>query len=94
MNSPDPIPTDTIVPLHLRDNAYFYRRFVADVSFFFDDVLDTDLVRGSLEELIDFGEWRKLGARLRLRVSVYFATLSQNLANAAIGRWRARISHS
>ncbi|PLB45872.1 hypothetical protein P170DRAFT_478805 [Aspergillus steynii IBT 23096] len=67
MKPPKPVLTDTVIPLHLRDNALIYRNFIADVTFIFDDVLDADLVRNSLEDLIAFGEWRKLGARLRLR---------------------------
>lgn len=34
----------------------------------FDDVLDEAKLKGSLERLLEIGEWRQLGARIRLRV--------------------------
>lgn len=43
---------------------------ITNWSFRFSDVLDADMLRRSLEELISKGEnWAKLGGRFRLNVS-------------------------
>ncbi|TVY47294.1 Transcriptional regulator [Lachnellula occidentalis] len=63
---PAKVPTDTIIPLHSKDDTKSLRPFVLDFTLCFDDVLDAEKLRSSLERLMDIGDWRKLGARLRL----------------------------
>ncbi len=35
----------------------------------FDDVMDPENLRMSLSRLLEIGDWKKLGARLRMNVS-------------------------
>jgi hypothetical protein len=60
------VPGDTY-PLHLLDDTKFNRDCIS-WSMRFDDVLDAELLRDSLSELLDMGNWRKLGGRLRTKV--------------------------
>ncbi|TVY41307.1 Transcriptional regulator [Lachnellula subtilissima] len=63
---PAKVPTDTTIPLHSKDDTKSLRPFVLDFTLCFDDVLDAEKLRNSLERLMEIGDWRKLGARLRL----------------------------
>jgi hypothetical protein len=45
-----------------------YRAIVLDFSLRFDDVLDHEKLRLALVRLLEIGDWRKLGARLRRNV--------------------------
>jgi hypothetical protein len=59
---------DKIVPLHYFDDAPLWRAFNLYSLFVFDDVLDAEKLRSSLERLINKDGWWKLGARLRRNV--------------------------
>ena len=67
---PATVSTDTVIPLHSKDDTKSLRPFVLDYTLCFDDVLDPEKLRSSLARLMELGDWRKLGARLRLNVSV------------------------
>lgn len=60
------VPGDTF-PLHLLDDTKFNRDCIS-WSMRFNDVLDAEMLRDSLSELLDMGNWRKLGGRLRPKV--------------------------
>ncbi|TVY93515.1 Transcriptional regulator, partial [Lachnellula willkommii] len=66
---PAKVLTDTIIPLHSKDDTKSLRPFILDFTLCFDDVLDPEKLRSSLERLMEIGDWRKLGARLRLNDS-------------------------
>lgn len=70
--TPATVPTDEIIPLYFWDNQQYARGVVLDCTFRFDDVMDTEKICLALERLLEIGEWRKLGARLRLNVSKNF----------------------
>ncbi|KAF8848132.1 hypothetical protein BDZ45DRAFT_754153 [Acephala macrosclerotiorum] len=63
--SPAMVPTDTIIPLHFFDDTPLWRAFVLYSMFVFDDVLDAEKLRHSLDTLAQRDGWRKLGARMR-----------------------------
>ncbi|KAG9228570.1 hypothetical protein BJ875DRAFT_489737 [Amylocarpus encephaloides] len=63
---PDVVPTDTIIPLHSIDNRNIYRAVINDLTQCFSEVLDPEILRSSLDTLFGHGNWRKLGARLRI----------------------------
>ncbi|KKA21157.1 LysR family regulatory protein [Rasamsonia emersonii CBS 393.64] len=63
---PATVPTDTIIPCHYWDAQPIMRAYCMDLTFRFDDVLDTDKMRAALARLLEIGDWRKLGARIRL----------------------------
>ncbi|CAG8983623.1 hypothetical protein HYALB_00004645 [Hymenoscyphus albidus] len=69
---PVAIPSDTVVELGPTGDTRILRPMVIDFTLCFDEVLDPKRLRGSLEALFNHGNWRKLGARLRLNVRTYF----------------------
>jgi len=66
---PATFPTDTIIPMHSLDDASFNRSMVLDFTLRFDDVLDPEKLSAALVRLMELGNWRKLGARLRMNVN-------------------------
>ncbi|RYP60097.1 hypothetical protein DL769_008281 [Monosporascus sp. CRB-8-3] len=60
------VPTDKAIPLHKLDDQRVNRAIIMLFMMRFDDVLDPEKLRSSLEKLLSRGDWRKLGARLRL----------------------------
>jgi hypothetical protein len=65
---PATISTDTIIPLHSLDDTTINRAIVLDFTLRFDDVMDPEKLRAALVRLMELGNWRKLGARLRMNV--------------------------
>ncbi|KAL6692413.1 hypothetical protein J3F84DRAFT_108135 [Trichoderma pleuroticola] len=63
--APQPVPTDLIVPVGFFDDTIIFRTFVLYTLFIFDDVLDPESLRTSLERIVSRPGWNKLGARLR-----------------------------
>ncbi|KAI5864856.1 hypothetical protein GGS23DRAFT_466593 [Durotheca rogersii] len=66
IKTPMTIPSDTVIPLHFYDDTPVNRSVIVEFTMRFDDVLDADKLRTSLEKLLSRRDWRKLGARLRL----------------------------
>ena len=56
---------DTIVPFHLLDGHKSLQPFVADLTWRFDDVLDPQKLEAALTRLLEIGDWKKLGGRVR-----------------------------
>ena len=67
---PTKVPTDLVIPLRYFDDTPIFRAFILHTMFVFDDVLNPQKLRGSLEALIERDGWRKLGARLRRNVRI------------------------
>lgn len=65
---PPTVPTDEVIPLHILDGNRVVQAILLEFTYKFDDVLDVVKLRNSLNRLLEIGEWRKLGARLRLNV--------------------------
>ncbi|EFQ96993.1 LysR family regulatory protein [Nannizzia gypsea CBS 118893] len=63
--SPPTVPTDTIIPFHFWDDDHHTRGLSFDIAFRFDDILDHEKLRRALSRLLEIGDWRKLGARIR-----------------------------
>lgn len=63
------VPSDTVIPLHSMDDDDVFRSTVLELSHLFNDQLDVQKLHDALWKLIDRGNWKKLGARLRLNVS-------------------------
>ncbi|KAL9619778.1 MAG: hypothetical protein Q9160_005614 [Pyrenula sp. 1 TL-2023] len=61
-------PSDTIVPLNPSDDTAILRSVCLVILHRYDDVLDPEKLRYSLERLVDRDGWRKIGGRLRLNV--------------------------
>ncbi|KAK1246811.1 hypothetical protein MKX08_000613 [Trichoderma sp. CBMAI-0020] len=63
--APQRVPTDLVVPVGFFDDTIIFRTFVLYTLFVFDDVLDPERLRTSLERVVSRPGWNKLGARLR-----------------------------
>ncbi|KAF7590719.1 hypothetical protein BBP40_002510 [Aspergillus hancockii] len=63
---PEKVPTDTVIPLLIWDYQRHTRDSCLHFAFRFDDVLDPEALRRSLERLLQMEGWRRLGARLRM----------------------------
>lgn len=87
-SAPAIVPTDEIAPLHLFDDTATMRGFTLMWTFRFDEVLDADKLGNSLSQLFQMEGWRKLGGRIRLRVSngVSGSTASGQLADSSSAR--------
>lgn len=72
--APERVPTDKVIPLHFWDDSPLYRRIALYNLKVFDDVLDPQKLRSSLESLVSEATWKKLGGRLRKDVSFDAAT--------------------
>lgn len=73
---PARVPTDTVIPLNGHDDTAANRDIVIDFTLRFDDVLDVEKLKAALAKLASLGDWRKLGARVRINVgSVCSASL-------------------
>lgn len=67
---PQTTKSDTIIPLHLWDDVPYARAVSLNVTLRFEEVLDNKKLHDSLDQLLEIGDWRKLGARLRLNVNI------------------------
>lgn len=63
------IATDKVIRLHHLDDTFQNRLYAGRFLLRFNDVLDPDKLRSSLQELLEMDGWRKVGARLRSNVS-------------------------
>lgn len=68
---PAPIPTDEVVPMYDFDARPQVRDIIIGWTLRFDDILDADKLNVALSRLLEIGNWRKLGGRLRERVSLH-----------------------
>jgi hypothetical protein len=67
---PQRVATDTVVQVHSTDDQPVYKGLVMWQMFRFEEVLDPESLRKSLQTLLEHGNWKKLGARLRRNVSI------------------------
>jgi len=68
-NTSPPVHDDDVVyPLHMLDDTKTLRDIVVAWTLRFDDVLDVEKLHDSLSRLLEIGDWRMLGGRLRLKV--------------------------
>ncbi|KAJ5470153.1 hypothetical protein N7530_007510 [Penicillium desertorum] len=66
--SPPPLGgSDDVYPVHMLDDTKTLRGIVVTWTLRFNDVLDADSLHASLSKLLEIGDWRKLGGRLRLK---------------------------
>ena len=59
---------DEVFPARFWDTNDFFKKIVMEFTYRFDDVLDAEKLRSSLERLLEIGEWRNLGARFKENV--------------------------
>lgn len=61
---------DEVVPFRFLDQTGVLPKIVMEMTYCFDDVLDAEKLKASLERLLEIGEWRSLGARFRKNVRI------------------------
>ena len=66
--APPTVPTDEVIPMFKWDDQPHNREMVVEFTYRFDDVLDNDKLKNALNRLLEIGDWKKLGARIRLNV--------------------------
>jgi hypothetical protein len=59
---------DEVFPARFWDTNDFFKKIVMEFTYRFDDVLNAEKLRSSLERLLEIGEWRNLGARFKENV--------------------------
>ncbi|KAH6985360.1 hypothetical protein EDB80DRAFT_224194 [Ilyonectria destructans] len=64
---PPKVETDDVYPVHFLDDLPSYRAMVLSWTLRFNDVLDADKLHNALAKLLERGDWRKLGGRVRTR---------------------------
>lgn len=64
------VATDDVYPVHFFDDTKPFREMLLNWTLRFDDVLDAEKLNLSLSRLIEIGDWRKFGGRMRMRVSI------------------------
>jgi hypothetical protein len=69
------IESDDVYPVHMLDDTTTLRSIVVTWTLHFNDVLDPEKLHASLSRLLEFGDWRKVGGRLRLKVCLPVALL-------------------
>lgn len=62
---------DDVYPLHMLDDTKGCREFFLAWTLRFNDVLDVQKLHDTLSSLLEIGDWRKLGGRLRMNVRSY-----------------------
>ena len=67
--APPIVEGDRIVSMHLFDDTTANNNVLLSVTLCFDKVLNSDRIHSALVRLLNIGEWRKLGGRLRRHVS-------------------------
>jgi hypothetical protein len=59
---------DEIIKARFWDSNNILEKIVMEFTYRFDDVLDAERLKSSLERLLEIGEWKQLGARLKKNV--------------------------
>ncbi|OAL55144.1 hypothetical protein IQ07DRAFT_607592 [Pyrenochaeta sp. DS3sAY3a] len=58
---------DDVYPVHALDDTKTFRNTLITWTICFNDQLDAERLRSSLSRLLELGDWRKIGGRLRLK---------------------------
>ncbi|KAH7176047.1 hypothetical protein EDB81DRAFT_674606 [Dactylonectria macrodidyma] len=64
---PPKVETDDVYQVHFLDDLPSYRAMVLSWTLRFNDVLDAEKLHNALVKLLEIGDWRKLGGRVRAR---------------------------
>jgi hypothetical protein len=96
-------PTDRVIPLHFFESSALVQGNNMAVSLVFDDVLDPEVLRRSLEDLVRRPGWERLGGRLRKNVRLTDCSseelplahnlLADSCAMCRVELWRDRMAH-
>lgn len=62
---------DEVIKARFWDGSDMLQKIVMEFTYRFDDVLDVERLKSSLERLLEIGEWKSLGARFKKNVSPF-----------------------
>ncbi|KXJ88747.1 hypothetical protein Micbo1qcDRAFT_189807 [Microdochium bolleyi] len=65
--APPRVQSDDVYPVHMLDDTKTLRGIVVAWTMRVDDVLDPEKLHGALARLLEIGDWKKLGGRLRVK---------------------------
>jgi hypothetical protein len=86
---------DEVIPARFWDTNDVFQKLVMEFTYRFDDVLDAEKLKSSLERLLEIGEWKNLGARFKKNVgSVKAGDVVHLTVTDKIGRQRQAASNS
>jgi hypothetical protein len=77
---------DTRIPFHFWDDVPYTRGICLNVTLRLEEVLDTKKLHDSVERLLEIGDWKKLGARLRQNVNKQLPKSQSSPTNEFINR--------
>jgi len=87
--------SDEVIPARFWDTNDVFQKLVMEFTYRFDDVLDADKLKSSLERLMEIGEWKNLGARFKKNVgSVKAEDVVYPNVTDKVGRQQQAASHS
>ncbi|KAM0345810.1 hypothetical protein ACHAPU_006163 [Fusarium lateritium] len=66
METSKPTSCGTVYPTHMIDNVSVVKSLVMAWTMRYNDVLDADKLHRALSELLELGDWKKLGGRLKV----------------------------
>lgn len=70
-SAPPRVQSDDVYPVHMLDDTTTLRGIVMAWTMRVDDVLDPEKLHGALVRLLEIGDWKKLGGRLRAKVAKF-----------------------
>lgn len=81
--------------MHVLDDVEVLAGYDLFWTFPFEEVLDADVLGRALAEVIEMGEWRRLGGRFRrnVRTSWHSVVSKTRVPNEHIGCWPYGLSH-
>lgn len=84
----DVYPKEVIYPIHSLDDTKVNRCTVTWMMRF-NDVLDPQKLNAALSKLLDIGDWKKLGGRLRYKVHIP-VPVHPSRTDPCLGKWEPR----
>ena len=84
---PPRVPTDEVIPMFLFDDVDVNRKIIMAWTLRFNEILEPEMLHTSLSRLLEIGDWKKLGGRIRMGVSFPILT-DPATKTAMMGAWR------
>lgn len=78
---PSRVPTDEVLPMHHFDDDSTNRSIILAWTLRFNDVLDAGKLHDGLARLLEIGDWRKLGGRIRKGASSHLTGPLRNFTD-------------
>lgn len=80
---------DDVYPVHTLDDTKTFRSILITWTICFNDALDAERLRSSLSRLLELGDWRKIGGRLRLKV--FMSCVRRSVVDDVLTVWQRTV---